>query len=183
LFRFADDTLKQLLRLEEQRARTLIDAVIGLDTGRGEFSIAAVEQRLESQIGPLRLTLRADRIDRLADGSLVILDYKTSRTQKFQTGGEPNDLQLPVYALAVDARVSGMGLFRIDSAVIEIDGAGPGLGYDTDWETTLGAWQQSVLAAAVQIAEGDVRLNVRQSARDARPLSLLSRYAECVRDV
>ncbi|MEO1203161.1 MAG: PD-(D/E)XK nuclease family protein [Pseudomonadota bacterium] len=183
MFRHADDTLKQLLRLEEQRARMLIESVLRLDAGRDDFSLAAVEQRLDSRIGPLLLSLRTDRVDRLADDSLVILDYKTSRTQTFQTGGVPNDLQLPVYALAVDAPVAGLGLFRVDSAVIEIDGVGPGLGQDTDWDSALGAWRETVLAAALRFADGDARVNVRQAARDARPLSLLSRYAESVRNV
>ncbi len=183
VFRFAGDTLRQLLRLEEQRAVSLLGRVIELDSARDTFSIDAVEQRLDARIGPLTLSLRADRVDRLPGDALVILDYKTSRTQKFATAGEPNDVQLPVYALAVEAPVSGLGLFRVDSARVEVDGAGPGLGYGNDWEKTLRAWQQGVLGAAVQFANGDVRLNVRQTILAARPLSLLSRFAERVRDV
>ena len=39
----------------------------------------ACEQRLEAQIGGVRFTGQADRIDRLADGTLAIRDYKSGR--------------------------------------------------------------------------------------------------------
>src|SRR5271165_487530 len=43
------------------------------------FEVLACEQRLEASIDGVRFTGQADRIDRLADGTLAIRDYKSGR--------------------------------------------------------------------------------------------------------
>ena len=179
--RFADSTLRELLRLERKRTALLLDGVVSLDCDRNEFTVDTVERSLDALIGPLRLSLRCDRIDRLADGSVVILDYKSSRSQKFMSSGTPNDLQLLVYATATEASVSGLGLYRVDSARIEIDGAGPAFGSADGWDETLRAWCDDVVAAAQAFARGDLRLNVHQRVAEARPFNLLSRFTELTR--
>ncbi len=70
-----------------------------LEPGR---TVAAVEAEgwldFESPGGPFRLTARADRIDRLADGGLAVIDYKTGQAPtapQVEAGLEP---QLPLEA-------------------------------------------------------------------------------------
>ena len=65
------------------------------------------EQTASLTLSGLRFDCRADRIERLADGALVIVDYKTGVSPNPQEwmGGRPLEPQLPVYALAwPDAR-------------------------------------------------------------------------------
>lgn len=62
---------------------------------------AGAEQDFDVQRGPLRLRGRVDRIDRMADGGELLIDYKTeardSTKKRIQAGGE--ETQLPFYAL------------------------------------------------------------------------------------
>ncbi len=61
----------------------------------------AAEQAIDVQRGPLKLGGRIDRIDRLADGTPLLIDYKTEALTKtrdrVKAGSE--DTQLPFYAL------------------------------------------------------------------------------------
>lgn len=181
--RHADALLGQLLGLEKRRTRRLLHAVVQIDRKRGRFVVDAVETEIDTTIEGMRLTLRCDRIDRLESGEVVILDYKTGQPRAFLTGGQPASAQLVVYANALDLPVAGLGLFNVDSRETVIDGVGPALAQDgdrpvDDFRAALDEWQGEVIATARQIAGGDVRLNVKQSSRDARPYDLLSRFAE-----
>ncbi|MFQ5609213.1 MAG: PD-(D/E)XK nuclease family protein, partial [Woeseiaceae bacterium] len=180
--RYADAQLAEILRLERDRAETLAARVVEVDCERGPFTIVSIEESIDANIAGLNLTLRCDRIDRLTDGSLVILDYKTGRYRKFLVKGAPADLQLVVYASVMDSPVSGLGLFNVDSQHVEINGAGPGLWREDNWDESLGEWMHQVSTAAGEIVMGDARMNVGQKLEDARPLALLSRIAEVRRE-
>ena len=180
--RFADEQLGTLLGLERQRTIELMHAVVNLDRERGDFDVVSVEESIETAIGGITLSLRSDRIDRLADKSCVIFDYKTGSTKSFLKSGEPADMQLVVYASVADDIVSGIGLYNVDKQAVVISGAGPAITGQQDWDEELGAWMHEVTDACKAIARGDVRINRRQSLADARPLALLSRFAEIRHD-
>ena len=76
-----------------------------------------------------------------------------------------------------------MGLYNVDSRLVAIDGAGRSMMSVQDWEQTLARWKTDVAIAAREFQQGDVRVNAWQSIKDARPLSLLSRFAELRRDL
>ena len=71
-----------------------LEVAPGLD---GE--VLAVEQRFRFELDASTLTGYIDRIDRLPDGRLRLLDYKTSKNAMKQDEAE-QDLQLALYALA-----------------------------------------------------------------------------------
>ncbi len=175
--------LRQLFKLERERVAGLLRGVIELDVARDDFEIADVEGALEPNIAGLPLRLRVDRIDRLRNGEIVILDYKTGSRKGFVgANGLPKDMQLVVYTCAAEATVSDLGLVNIDSRSTSIDGAGKTLTPGLAWDEALAAWIALVEAAARQIQRGDVRLNGQQNTESARPLSLLSRIAELRHD-
>jgi len=179
----AGSTLERLFDLEEQRMRTLLERVVRLDAERSAFRVSSVEGRETGRLGGLNLSLRHDRVDESADGSLLILDYKTGTRKRFAVRGEPVDYQLVVYAATQTAVVSDLGLVNVDSRDVGIDGMGVHLSGDANFAETLEGWIETVGEAAAALARGDVRINRAQGARDARPLALLSRYQELVRSV
>jgi ATP-dependent helicase/nuclease subunit B len=68
----------------------------------------AAEQALQAQLGLWQLRGRADRVDRLADGTALIVDYKTESLQKTKNRVKPEqeDVQLPFYVLLAQADAS-----------------------------------------------------------------------------
>jgi len=99
-----------LLALEGRRLAGLLCRWLDLEAERpDDFSVEAREEDRELSLGELHLRLRLDRIDRLTDGSRLIIDYKTGRPDALKAWFEdpPRRPQLPLYALA-DADASGI---------------------------------------------------------------------------
>jgi ATP-dependent helicase/nuclease subunit B len=181
--RNSDDVLRRLFALERRRVAALLSAVLTQESARSPFAIAQVEYSIDAMIGGVPLRLRIDRIDRLDDGRLVILDYKTGmRRRLLDRDGEPKEIQLVVYACALEQAVAGLGLVNIDSRSVSIDAAGPAFAADAEWDRSLGGWKHRVEAAARAMQRGDVRINANQDIQSSRPLSLLSRISELRRD-
>ncbi len=68
-----------------------------------DFQVIEMEKKYSLELGGLKLLIKVDRMDRLADGSRVLIDYKTGATGTFSSwvGARPQRPQLPLYALAV----------------------------------------------------------------------------------
>ncbi|MFP4667270.1 MAG: PD-(D/E)XK nuclease family protein [Desulfobacterales bacterium] len=102
-------------RLETLRLKNLIREWITAETGRAPFSVKATESRINLDIGGIRISASADRIDRLDDGRLVIIDYKTGDISAGDWFAERlTEPQLPLYSLAVGKdRLAGVFLGRV----------------------------------------------------------------------
>ncbi len=177
--RHCDDVLFALLQLERRRIRRLVRHFVEKDSARDAFEVASVEQEIDFSAAAVKLNLRVDRIDRMADGSLAILDYKTGSKRNFlRSDGGPAEIQLVAYASALEEPVASMALVYIDSREIVFSGAGTGYTNEEDWPELLRNWQQLVQRACDEMSGGDVRVNAAQGVQDARYLNLLSRYTE-----
>jgi probable DNA repair protein len=115
---FAGDLLSALrqrmprryLELEEQRLIGLVAEWLDYEAARIGFEVAATEIDRTVHLGGLTLDLRLDRIDRLIDGSLLVIDYKSGGvTPKSWELPRPDDVQLPLYAgFALDGELGGL---------------------------------------------------------------------------
>jgi probable DNA repair protein len=181
--RNADDVLSELLKLERQRVADLLRQLVRIEQTRAEFAIASVEHEVVFAEAGVRMQLRIDRIDRLSDGTLAVLDYKTGAKKKLlQNDGQPREIQLIAYACALTEPVSALALVNVDTREVGFDGAGRGYSDDLNWRDTLAAWKRIVRAACEDMSDGDVRINGVQGIQDARNFNLLSRYTELRRD-
>ena len=181
--RHSDKVLHELLALERQRMKTLLRRFVELDSARADFDVIEVEHELAFSSASVSLQLRVDRIERYADGTLGVIDYKSGAHRKLlQADGEPREIQLVAYAYALDGRVSSLALANIDSREVAFEGAGRGYDEPDDWDDRLGTWVQSVIQACDELSGGDVRLNAARGVTDARPLNLLTRFTELRRD-
>lgn len=175
--RNADSVLLRLLAMERKRVNGLLHDFVHVDASRDAFAVDSVEREVEFAGAGVRLELRIDRIDRLPDGSVAIIDYKTGAEKTLLTRqGEPKDFQLVVYACAIDETVGALKLANVDSRSVVIHGAGAA--EMDDWQEVLAAWSQRVQVACAEMTHGDVRINRRQSMEDARPINLLTRFTE-----
>jgi probable DNA repair protein len=177
--RQADVVLIQLLQLERERIERLVTQFVRQDRERDDFTVAAVEGEMEFIRGALRLRLRFDRVDRYADGSIAILDYKTGAAKKLlRRDGTANEVQLFVYAAAADVPVAALALINIDSRETSFSGAGRGFTDETLWPQLLEDISNEIERACDELVAGDVRIVANQGASKARRLNLLSRYTE-----
>ncbi|RYD87725.1 MAG: hypothetical protein EOP50_20300, partial [Sphingobacteriales bacterium] len=87
-----------LREIENQRCQRVVQALLTYDRQRPPFTVAHLEAKQQIQLGSLRLNLRLDRVDSLADGGQVVIDYK-SRDSSSQLWLEerPLDPQVPLY--------------------------------------------------------------------------------------
>lgn len=159
-------------RLESARLQTLLSAWLAIDRERAAFSVIAPEQAISVDIGGLTLSLRIDRIDQLADGSLVLIDYKTGATDpRVWSGERPEEPQLPLYALSVDAPVVALCLARVSGRNgVKLSGTGgdsallPGLiapaaiGLPESWPDTLAHWRRVLDQLAREFLGGHAEL-------------------------
>jgi probable DNA repair protein len=179
----ADATLQQLLKLERQRVLGLLGDVIALDAARSDFTIEGLEESFDLVVEQVRLGLRIDRIDRVDNDELMIIDYKTGQHRKFLGAAkEPDDLQLVAYSSAVDGPVAGLAFINVDSRRVSLDGAGRDLTPDLDWDANLAQWRLAVKDAALGLQRGDIRINAALPAKSSRAFGLLSRIRELHHD-
>jgi ATP-dependent helicase/nuclease subunit B len=86
------------LKAEEERAIDLVMDWLALEVERQPFQVVTVEEKTTIQVGDLWLRVRADRIDQVTSGQLLI-DYKTGEVSTASwEGPRPEQPQLPLYA-------------------------------------------------------------------------------------
>lgn len=134
-------------------------------------------------VDPLVIRFRPDRIDRVEDGGLVILDFKTSTTPKGSSrwsGERPEEPQLPLYLVLMQqegARVDGIAFANLsarDACVLQGIGARdfshkfrpPGRSNarsSADYDAKVESWRAAVHGLAEGYLAGDTRVLPRKA--------------------
>lgn len=110
---------------EKRRLRVRLEEWLACEAERLPFTVEGTERKLTGvRIGDLLLDLRADRIDRLPDGSRLVIDYKTGRISPAAWSGDrPAEPQLPLYAVAGNVEnLSGVLFAKIQAGETGFDG-------------------------------------------------------------
>jgi ATP-dependent helicase/nuclease subunit B len=90
---------QRYLALEQERLTRVIAEWLEYEAARLPFEVVHTEAEATPTIAGLALKLRLDRIDRLNDGTLLVIDYKSGDvTPKSWDLPRPDDVQLPLYA-------------------------------------------------------------------------------------
>ncbi|MEF8792860.1 PD-(D/E)XK nuclease family protein [Thiohalorhabdus sp.] len=110
--------------LEAERLAERLDAWLSKERNRRlTFRAADLEAATEATVGGVRVRLRVDRVDELADGRRLVIDYKTGEADyKLWLGERPEEPQLPLYALAVGEAVAGIAYARLKPDLLDIEG-------------------------------------------------------------
>ncbi len=100
---------RHFLTIEKQRLQSLILRWLDQEKARPFFTVKQREFQQTVTFAGLPLTLRMDRLDELADGSLLIIDYKTGQVHiRDWFGDRPDDPQLLLYALVSEQPIQGL---------------------------------------------------------------------------
>jgi hypothetical protein len=155
------------VRAERTRIEQLLTKFCAIEAGRDPFTTVAVERRTEIDFDAHRLRCRIDRIDRLADGGEILIDYKTGRSAGARWFDDRLiECQLPIYAQAVP-RIAGIATIGLMGNEVEYRGAGhealslPGKVRsfdDREWATQLARWRDQLKALLDEFSAGDVRV-------------------------
>lgn len=164
-----------LRELEMQRAVHTVHEWLKLDAARTPFEIASTESTVVWQRGTLALRLRLDRVDTLADGRQLIIDYKTGSATPDPRADwsreRPVDVQLLCYAAMADrddTQVAGLVLAHVHARAAAVAGLSDGdCGFEElahftdwpafagrDWRAVLDGWTKAVHALADEFSSG-----------------------------
>ncbi len=170
IFRGMHGSAGALYELERDRLAALLARLIEAESNRREYAVEQLEERREIRIESWLLRARMDRVDRLSDGTLAVLDYKTGRyVGKPDWFGERlNDTQLPLYALDLGERVSAAVIVQLRDPRVSYRGVWhdrddfPGkpekLPDERSWQAQIGVWREQLGALAREYANGDTRV-------------------------
>jgi ATP-dependent helicase/nuclease subunit B len=87
------------LELEAIRLTRLVTEWLAYESTRVHFEVHKTEAERPITVGSLTFDLRLDRLDRLTDGTLLVIDYKTGNVSPSSWElPRPDDVQLPLYA-------------------------------------------------------------------------------------
>lgn len=159
--------------IEQQRLERLLWRWLEFEKQREPFTVEEIEAGLEIELAGLRLSLRADRCDRLEDGRRVIIDYKTGRRISPRwTTEHLEEPQLPLYAIASGEQPAAAVLAWANNRKPELTGLAeenthlPGVRqYDGDWNDLLAQWRASLTTTAAGFMQGHAAVDPADPAR------------------
>ena len=173
---------------ERRRLRDLILQWLDIERARKlPFTVETVEEERYFEVPGLRLRLRIDRTDRLQNGNVVLIDYKSGSVSRNKLKcPRPPEPQLLVYASALQDKVDGVffaemqsrepraiGLSRekhFESRSVDVKGG--------DWESYLGESRLEVVRLADEFLAGYAAVHPISGACNYCPASPICRVNE-----
>jgi probable DNA repair protein len=182
----AEDAIKEqgiegrFAELEKQRLIRLAGEWLDLEKERKNFSVVAIERKVQIAIGDLSLSGRIDRMDRLEDGSHAIIDYKTGSraTPNDWMGERPEEPQLPLYAVSAKEEVSAVAFAKLKTGDMKFAGfslqdkAIPGVKPAKSWPGLMQYWKTELEKLASGYAAGDARVDPKKALATCRNCDL-----------
>lgn len=165
--------LPSLAEIEHRRLSTQLKELLRLEAVRPYFQVVATEQPGEIRLGSLQIDLRLDRLDRLGDDSLMVIDYKTGRPRPASawSGDRLAEPQLPLYAIA--NQVDAIAFLQVNSDGIEFRGVSRSdtgiagvrpvsrfsAGASQDWDALTRHWRRALESVAAEFAAGSFAID------------------------
>jgi hypothetical protein len=155
--------------MEQSRLAQLLAQWLPLELARPvPFSVVACEKTEQVDIAGIEIDVRVDRVDQLADGGTLVIDYKTGKPDtKGWEGERLAEPQLPVYATQTALPPVGVMFARVRVAECEFigwaeDGNLVGGVEAVDWPAATARWHEALTAVATEIRSGVAAVRFKQ---------------------
>jgi RecB family exonuclease len=187
VFATARRPLRALFEIELEQLRAVLGAWLDSERSRSPFTVLAVERKGVVQLGRWTLSVRVDRLDRLTDGTVAIIDFKTGdrATSADWFGPRLRDAQVPLYAIQTAEPLGAAVVARVRPGGTSYSGvwpdgafAGRATRLATTWQAQLDDWRTQLERLAGEFAAGDVRMFAADTEGAAGAYAPLTRIAE-----
>lgn len=184
--RFVGD---RFVSIEKERLANQVRQWLTLEKQRTPFSVIFNEGKKTIKLGKLSLNIRYDRVDRLEDGRLFVLDYKTGKQQLGSWAGErPDEPQVPLYCVANSKKVAGAAFGQITAEEVAFKGIAdeeiapninlpeelPKLDLPQNWQEILAHWQSVLDRLAQEFMAGAAEVDPKKPSVTCRFCELQS---------
>ena len=162
---------QQATQVERERmAELLLGWLSNVESKRTQpFTVESLEQERLYETGGLELRLRVDRIDRLRNGKLALIDYKSGKTSRQDLLGlRPEEPQLLIYAAALGREVEGVFFGQLKPRELSmigysreqhLPGKAMGVLRGDKWDEFLEDARENVERIAREFVQGQVRVD------------------------
>jgi probable DNA repair protein len=177
--------------IERDRLVRLARAWLDHERGRSGFTVLATEAQRAATLGTLKLSLRLDRVDQLASGERVVLDYKTGRAAVPSLLGErPDEPQLPLYLTVAEPDAAAVAFAQVRAGDMKFVGLARAAGLlpgakspAAGWDEQRAAWHAELERLAGEFAAGNAAVDPKRPAHtcrlcDLQPLCRIHERAE-----
>lgn len=162
--------------LERRRLERLARDWLEVEKARPAFEVVAVEEKRSLGIGGLAFSGRIDRMDRLADGTHALIDYKTGSrvTPNDWLGARPDEPQLPLYAVTAKEHVSAVVYAKLRRGDMKMAGFSirekefPGVKQAPSWSGLVEGWKAELAALAAGFAQGSAQVDPKRGLSTCR---------------
>lgn len=162
----------RMAELERARMARLAREWLEVERRRAPFEVVATEQDRALVIGPLALSGRIDRLDRLADGSHALIDYKAGKVSRTDWMGErPNDPQVPLYAVTAAEEIGAVAFARLKTGEMKFSGYAREkdlVERARDWPGLLAGWKSELERLGNGFHGGDARVDPKKGLATCR---------------
>jgi len=145
-----------------------------------------LEHSLPLDIAGVRLGVRLDRVDRLADGRLIVIDYKSGAAASFDALADRlRQPQLPAYAVVAGDRTAAVAMLHLGREGLNLRGVADIAGRLTGlrplkegqpgWTRLLGRWRAQLAELVHEFLRGHAAVDPQPTACERCHLQVLCR--------
>ena len=165
-------------QIELSRLKQLTQQWLEIEKQRADFKVVDFEKEVNAEVNGIGVHLWIDRIDELADGRKVVIDYKTGSVNPAQWFGDrPEDPQLPLYSMVEGEGVCAVLFAQLKAAQMKFNGVveeagllpdlppsrNPQLKQVTEqWPQVLDDWKQTISQLAQGFRHGRAEVNPKK---------------------
>lgn len=176
-----------LIEIEKTCVAKIIFDWMQLEKTRAPFEVTSLEQKHEINFSNLKINLRVDRIDKLADDSIMIIDYKTGKQSLSIFSWLNENLtnpQLPLYCVTTEGDVGSIAFAELKPDAVGFKGISKknlvikGIKFieDHEWSALLTKWRLTLTQLAQDFRAGNALISPKPGACRTCELKVLCRY-------